>query len=232
MAIPFAIAAGIYSDKISPKYTFPFVYAFRFVIMFLYCFVTDPAGWLAYTLSIFLLPAGYQMFVVVQGFLAKRFPKDIRGTMFSIMSLTIAIACVIYAALGTWLFYIIGPCAIYLIIAVCDLAFLIWVTILIMMGKFGYQNKKRLASMSETPFDASIKISVMDKITEDVDENTNTLAESHRENSMPRTSANFGGNLIIPSGAKNSRLVPNETVKEQQAIMEKNDEFGSSNEDD
>ena len=182
MAIPFAIAAGIYSDRISPKYTFPFVYAFRFVIMLLYCFVTDPNGWLAWLLSIFLLPAGYQMFVVVQGFLAKRFPKDIRGTMFSIMSLTIAFACIIYAGLGTWLFKY-SPNGIYFIIAVCDFLFLVWVTILILLGKFGYQNKKRLASQTEMPFDASIKITLMDKITEDQDENTQTEGKSLRENS-------------------------------------------------
>mmetsp|Transcript_119460 Transcript_119460/g.166660 ORF Transcript_119460/g.166660 Transcript_119460/m.166660 type:complete len:210 (+) Transcript_119460:1196-1825(+) len=198
MALPFAIAAGYFSDKISPKYTFPYVFAFRFVVMTLYCFVESPGGWLAYLLSVFLLPAGYQMFVVVQGFLAKRFPKDIRGTMFSIMSLTIAIACVIYAGLGTWLTFVIGPCAIYLIIAVCDLCFLIWVTILIFMGKFGYQNKKRLASMSEMPFDASIKITLMDKISEDVDENTNTEAKSLRENSGRYVSGNFGGNMKEP----------------------------------
>lgn len=183
VAILFAIGSGYFSDKISPKYTFPYVYAFRFVIMTLYCFVESPDGWLAWILSIFLLPAGYQMFVVVQGFLAKRFPKDIRGTMFSIMSLTIAIACVIYAGLGTWLTFVIGPCAIYLIIAVCDLLFLIWVTILILMGKFGYQNKKRLASQTEMPFDASIKITLMDKITEDQDEGTQTEGKSLRENS-------------------------------------------------
>jgi len=121
---------------------------------------------LAYLLSVFLLPAGYQMFVVVQGFLAKRFPKDIRGTMFAIMSLTISLSCVIYAALGTWLSFVIGPSAIYEIIAFCDLCFLIWVTILICMGKFGYQDKKRLESKSEMPFDASIRVPMMDKITE------------------------------------------------------------------
>jgi MFS family permease len=71
--------------------------------MIAYCFVGSPEGWGAYACAVFMAGSGSFLVVVMQSYVSKRTPKDIRGMIFAIIGVMCALGSIVYLQLYGYL---------------------------------------------------------------------------------------------------------------------------------
>lgn len=86
-ALAFVVIAGKLGDKMSYKITIPAVLIFQMLVGVLYTTVTDPRSWWAYFMSVFFMGSGMMIIIIMQGYVAKRTPKMIRGITNAVMGM-------------------------------------------------------------------------------------------------------------------------------------------------
>ena len=127
---------GRMSDRVSPKVLVPSVLIFQIVVMGGYMFCQDPTSWYAYFLSAFQGGSGYAIIVAMQGYAVKRVPKMIRGIIMALIISLSGLGGVIYLQVSKP-FFETAPNMVFGWIGLFDAMVLVFVAIMILMGKYG-----------------------------------------------------------------------------------------------
>ena len=104
-----------------------------------YCFVASPLNWGAYVCAMFLAGSASSMIVVMQSYVAKRTPKNIRGMIFAMIGVVCAIGSILYLQIYGILYETFPnqPWLSFGVISLFDCLVLVFLLIMIWMGKFG-----------------------------------------------------------------------------------------------
>ena len=124
------------SDRVSPKVLVPSVLIFQIVVMGGYMFCQNPTSWYAYFLSAFQGGSGYAIIVAMQGYAVKRVPKMIRGIIMALIISLSGLGGVVYLQVSKP-FFESAPNMVFGWIGLFDAMVLVFVAIMMLMGKYG-----------------------------------------------------------------------------------------------
>jgi len=99
--------------------------------------IYNPTSWWAYLMSVFFQGTGMIIVIIFQGYVAKRMPKMIRGITNAVMGMLGVAGSIPYLALSDYFTKLWGPIAIWGTMAALDALMLLFVMIMIIMGKYG-----------------------------------------------------------------------------------------------
>lgn len=106
--------------------------------MIAYCFVSKPNSWGAYACALFQAGSAMVMVVVMQSYVSKRTPKNIRGMIFAVIGCMCAIGSIVYLQVyGALMRAYYWPPWAFATIALIDVVMLMFLFLMIMLGKFG-----------------------------------------------------------------------------------------------
>lgn len=115
----------------------PAVIIWQIIIACVYMTITDPTSWFTYTLAVFQQGASMMIIVVMQGYIAKRTPKMIRGIITALCGIFGSFGSIPSLALQAIFEKEFGPYMIWGVIAGLDSLMLIFVLIMIFLGYYG-----------------------------------------------------------------------------------------------
>lgn len=127
---------GKFSDKLSPKILVPGVLIFQIIVMTAYMFCGDPTNWYAYFLSAFQGGSGFIIIVAMQGYAVKRVPKMIRGIVMALIIALSSVGGILYLQISK-VFFVKAPNMVFGLIGIFDVIVLVFILIMIAMGKYG-----------------------------------------------------------------------------------------------
>ena len=99
--------------------------------------VKHPYNWFTYFLAVFQQGASMTIIVVMQGYVAKRTPKMIRGITSAVMGCTGSFGSIPYLVLSSVFVEMIGAKGIWASVILLDGLMLIFLVAMILMGKYG-----------------------------------------------------------------------------------------------
>ena len=99
-------------------------------------FCEDPTNWFAYFLAAFQGGSGYAVIVAMQGYAVKRVPKMIRGIVMALIIFGSGVGGIVYLQISK-LFFKSAPNMVFGLIGLFDLAVLVFIVIMIALGKYG-----------------------------------------------------------------------------------------------
>ena len=115
----------------------PAVIIWQIIVCCAYMTITDPTSWFTYVMSFIQQGAALMIIVVMQGYVAKRTPKMIRGIITALCGIFGSIGAFFYLLLQGIFVAKLGPFMIWGTFAFLDLLMLIFLVTMIFLGHFG-----------------------------------------------------------------------------------------------
>ena len=138
MALPILFIFAKFVDKCSAKIMIPISFLFQIAVMMGYYAVPTPDHWSAYFMSVFQAGCGFVCVVTTQSYVAKRCPTMIRGMIMGILGVFSSFGIIAYLMLVQYTIPdYVGYAWVFGYVAIMDAVILIFLVILICLGKFG-----------------------------------------------------------------------------------------------
>lgn len=145
----FIIIAGKLADCINPKVLTPIAFLVNGACLFGVKFVDDPLSFWSFGVWTSICLTSFVTSVAVDGYFAKILPKEIRGVMISCMSFVGLLGKAIALKVGGELFDTNGRNAPFVMMAICLLAYGVFVTLMSLCGCYGNFKIKNITLAEE-----------------------------------------------------------------------------------